>query len=58
MLSTMSRALVDNYRTNLELKVLGTSETSYRKALADLRGFTCEQVEFCKRNSMPWQEVS
>ena len=52
----MSSASVDNHRTNLELKVVGTAETSFCKALADLRGFTCEQVEFRKRKGMRWQK--
>lgn len=44
----MSCAPVDNHRTNLELKVVGTAETSFCKALADLRGFTCEQRQVCE----------
>ncbi|DBA86185.1 TPA: hypothetical protein ACH3X1_005694 [Trebouxia sp. C0004] len=44
----MSSALVDNHRTNLELKVGETSEASFCKALAELRGFTCEQRQVCK----------
>lgn len=44
----MSSASVDTHRTNLELKVVGTAETSFCKALADLRGFTCEQRQVCE----------
>lgn len=41
----MSSASVEDHRTNLELKDVGTPETSFCRALADLKKFTCEQVE-------------
>ncbi|KAL0036725.1 hypothetical protein WJX79_007571 [Trebouxia sp. C0005] len=44
----MSSASVEDHRTNLELKDVGTPETSFCRALADLKKFTCEQRQLCE----------